>query len=109
MLRMSRKRGETAFDSSAQTISLWRLVHEDYVSHGRQSSLPGFRALLVYRFGAWGLRQRTHRPLVAKAVHYVWVLLFRFIRNRYGIELPETAEVGRRVRAGALRRDFHLR
>lgn len=56
---------------------------------------PGFQALAVYRFGVWkdGIASRPLRlPLT---------LLHRFgagfVRNFYGIELPVTARIGRRL------------
>lgn len=65
------------------------------MAHGRDWTLPGFRAVAVYRFGVWrmGLRPKLFRaPFSA-----VYRALFRFVRNFYGIELPYSAKVGRRV------------
>jgi serine O-acetyltransferase len=73
---------------------LFRLLREDYRVHGRDWTRPGFRALAVHRFGVWrtGIRWRILRwPLWR-----LYLLLHRFVRNHYGIEIPLTVEVGRR-------------
>jgi serine O-acetyltransferase len=75
--------------------SLWQIVVEDYVAHGREASRPGFQALLVYRFGVARMRVK---PLLLRApLSILYRTLFRSVRNFYGIELPYTAKVGRRV------------
>lgn len=74
---------------------LWQIVMEDYVAHGREASRPGFQALLVYRFGVARMRVK---PLLLRApLSILYRTLFRSVRNFYGIELPYTAKVGRRV------------
>ena len=71
------------------------LVREDFRANDSTLSYPGFQALAVHRFGNWaaGL-PRVLRVLVRPfyTVGYV------FVRNVYGIELPRTTRVGRRVR-----------
>ncbi len=81
--------------SNGDFQTLWQQVKEDYDVHLRDWSSPGFRALAMYRFGAWRLRQPAwlRRPL-----YYPWRFLHRYVRNRYGIELYGTASLGRRVR-----------
>lgn len=74
---------------------LLSLVKEDWHAHGRDSSRPGFRTLMVYRFGVWrmSVRARWLRwPLSA-----LYRQGFRHCRNVYGIELPYTARIGRRL------------
>lgn len=63
--------------------------------HGRDWTKPGFRTLAVHRFGVWraGLRHRPIRALFKP----LYNALFRRCRNVYGIELPWSARVGRRV------------
>jgi serine O-acetyltransferase len=85
--------GNTASTDRQQT--LWEQLKEDYDTNLRDWSSPGFRALAVYRFGAWRLRQRSW---VRRPLFYVWRSLHRYVRNRYGIELHGTAALGRRVR-----------
>jgi serine O-acetyltransferase len=78
-------------------------LHEDWVSHGRDSTLPGFRAVAVHRFGTW-VEQEAGRGLVRgpirMAVRRLYILMYRYIRNHYGIELPHTIVLGRRVVIG---------
>src|SRR5688572_7850716 len=74
---------------------LWQIVMEDYVAHGREASRPGFQALLVYRFGVARMKVK---PLLLRApLSVLYRTLYRAVRNFYGIELPYTAQVGRRV------------
>lgn len=74
--------------------SLWKLVHEDWIVHGKDFSSPGFRAIAVYRFGAWciGIRWRLFRAPLSR----LHLFLYRHVRNVYGIELPCRTKVGRR-------------
>lgn len=73
---------------------LWDLIREDWTSHGRDWTRPGFRALAIYRFGVW----RRGQPAAIRAlVGFPYRALHRFARNLYGIELPDTARIGRRV------------
>ena len=75
--------------------SFWTLIREDYLAHKRDWTRAGFQALIVYRFGVWrmGVKPRLLRvPLSA-----VYKGLFRTICNFYGIEIPYTAKIGRRV------------
>jgi serine O-acetyltransferase len=70
-------------------------VREDRdVNNGSWLS-PGFQAVAVYRFGAW---HRSRSAAVRGPCGLLYTLLFTFVRNVYGIELPCTASVGRRLR-----------
>jgi serine O-acetyltransferase len=80
---------------SEEQLTFWQQVKEDYNTNLRDWSAPGFRALVVYRFGAWRLRQARW---LRKPLYYVWRTLHRYVRNRYGIELYGTAVLGRRIR-----------
>ena len=86
--------------SSASTFlenerALLRLIQEDWQTNFRDWTQPGFRALAVHRFGTW-VQQLRWRPLrvVLRRVH---TSLYRYARNHYGVELPVTAVIGRRV------------
>jgi serine O-acetyltransferase len=81
--------------SSDAEPSLWRLIKEDYEAHGRDASRPGFQALAVYRFGV--ARMKVGPKPVRAPLSVLYRALFRGVRNFYGIELPYTAKVGRRV------------
>lgn len=74
---------------------LLRLIREDYVAHRRDWTVPGFQALAVYRFGVWRMGIEP-KPLRAP-FSVVYRALFRTVRNVYGIELPYSALIGRRV------------
>lgn len=71
------------------------MIREDLKAHGGDWTRPGFRAVAVYRFGVWrmGLRSKVLRAPFS----VVYRMMFRHVRNHYGIELPYSATVGRRV------------
>ncbi len=75
--------------------SLLATIYEDWVAQGRDWTKPGFRALAIYRFGVWRMRVRWFVIRAPLSIVYRW--WFRFARNRYGIELPYSAKIGRRV------------
>jgi serine acetyltransferase len=75
--------------------SLWELVREDFVAHGSDITRPGFQAVAVYRFGVWRMSVEP-KPLRAP-LSIAYRALFRTVRNLYGIELPYSAKIGRRV------------
>lgn len=79
----------------AQSLNLIDMLVEDWNSHGRDVTRPGFQAIAVHRFGTWrmGIGPRVLRAPLSVLYRY----LFRRVRNIYGIELPYTARVGRRV------------
>jgi serine O-acetyltransferase len=74
---------------------LWALIAEDYRANGSDWTRPGFRSLAVYRFGVWRMSLRMRPVRMALGLFY-WPA-FRRCRNVYGIELPYTADIGRRV------------
>jgi serine acetyltransferase len=76
-------------------IGLWTLVREDYAMHGRDWTRPGFRAVAVYRFGVWRMRVRSN--LLRLPLSWLYRRMFVRVRNVYGIELPFSAQVGRRL------------
>ena len=76
-------------------IGLIALLREDLAAHRGEWTRAGFRAIAVYRFGVWCWRIRV-RPVrfVMKWIHR---RMFLRVRNRYGIEIPPAAQIGRRV------------
>jgi serine O-acetyltransferase len=78
-------------------------IREDWKSHYSDWTLPGFRAVAVHRIGTWVERESGHGlvrgpiKLLARRMH---VMMFRYVRNQYGIELPHTITLGRRVILG---------
>jgi serine O-acetyltransferase len=82
-------------ESETTSLSLWQQIKEDWIAHGRDWTRPGFRAVAVYRFGVW--RMNIKPTLLRAPLSIVYRALFRKIRNTYGIELPYSAQLGRRV------------
>ena len=73
----------------------WALVHEDWVTHGRDWTLPGFWAVAICRYGQW--RMRLQSKFLRAPHSFLYRMLYRYVRNHYGIELPYTVRLGRRV------------
>jgi serine O-acetyltransferase len=77
------------------SLALLQQVREDWQAHGRSFTSPGFQAVAVHRFGNWRMSIR-HKPLRAP-FSVLYRDLYRRVRNRYGIELPYSVKLGRRV------------
>jgi serine O-acetyltransferase len=75
--------------------SLFDLIKEDWQTHECDWLRPGFHALAVYRFGVWRMGIRT------RWLRMPWSALYRAlnrgVRSIYGIELPYSAKLGRRI------------
>jgi serine O-acetyltransferase len=82
-------------DPELRPLSLWQQIKEDWVAHGCDWSKPGFRAVAVYRFGVW--RMTIPSRLLRFPFNILHTALYRKIRNTYGIDLPYTVQLGRRV------------
>ena len=76
-------------------VGLLELIREDYARHGREWTRPGFRAIAVYRFGVW--RMRFKSPLLRLPLSFLYRRMFLRVRNFHGIEIPHTAQIGRRL------------
>lgn len=76
-------------------VRFWQQLGEDWVAHGRDWTKPGFRAVAVHRFGVW--RMGIRPKLLRAPFSLLYGMLYRKVRNTYGIELPYTVELGRRV------------
>lgn len=74
--------------------SLLTLIWEDLVTNYRRPLAPGFQALALHRYGSWCMTLHGPRRFITLIVHRLLQLL---VRNLYGIELPATARIGRRV------------
>ncbi len=81
--------------SNRGAIGFWAQIQEDWVAHDRDWTRPGFRAVAVHRFGQW--RMGIRPKLLRAPFSVLYRLLFRSIRNVYGIELPYSVSLGRRV------------
>ncbi|MBD3882764.1 serine acetyltransferase [Phormidium tenue FACHB-886] len=82
-------------EAVSETLSLWRQIKEDWEAHGRDWTKPGFRAVAIYRFGVW--RMQVEPKLLRAPLSLLYRSLYRKVRNGYGIDLPYTAKLGRRV------------
>jgi serine O-acetyltransferase len=71
------------------------LIREDHDAHGRDWTRPGFRAVAVHRFGNW--RMTVGPKLLRAPLSVLYRIAYRRCRNVYGIELPYTVELWRRV------------
>lgn len=76
-------------------MGLWEQIKEDWIAHQRDWTKPGFRAVAVYRFGVW--RMKIQPKLLRVPFSFLYMALYRKIRNGYGIDLPHTVNLGRRV------------
>lgn len=76
-------------------MGLWEQIKEDWIAHQRDWTKPGFRAVAVYRFGVW--RMKIQPKLLRAPFSFLYMALYRKIRNGYGIDLPHTVNLGRRV------------
>lgn len=74
-----------------QLVARW---HEDWETHGRAWTRPGFQALACHRFGVWAA---GCPPVVRPLAGLVSLVATTFVRNVYGVELPRSAAIGRRV------------
>jgi serine O-acetyltransferase len=70
-------------------------IREDWIAHERDWTRPGFRAVVVCRLG--NLQVDSPHRSVRALTRRLYRLLYRTIRNLYGIELPYTVRLGRRV------------
>ncbi len=84
-----------AAPTPAPPLGLGAQLKEDWIAHGRDWSLPGFRAVAVQRFGVW--RMSIQPKLLRAPLSVLYRMLYRKVRNGYGIELPYTVNLGRRV------------
>ncbi len=82
-------------NAETNTLGLWAQIKEDWIAHGRDWTKPGFRAVAVQRFGVW--RMKIKSKLLRAPFSIFYRSLYRKVRNTYGIELPYTVQLGRRV------------
>lgn len=85
----------TTSQSDAARLTLWQQIKEDWIAHGCDWTKPGFRAVAVQRFGVW--RMTVEPKLLRAPFSILYRAMFRYVRNVYGIELPYTVQLGRRV------------
>jgi serine acetyltransferase len=71
-------------------------VVEDWRTHGSDWTRPGFQAVAVHRFGNW--RMGIEPKALRAPFSVLYRALYRGVRNFYGIELPYSVRLGRRVK-----------
>ena len=76
-------------------MNLLDIIQEDWRAHGKDWTLPGFRAVAICRFGQWSMKIQPR--LLRAPFRVVYRSCFRRARNVYGVELPYTVQLGRRV------------
>jgi len=81
--------------TEATKIGLWQQIQEDWHAHGKDWTKPGFRAVAIQRFGVW--RMSIEPKLLRAPFSILYRMLYHKVRNTYGIELPYSVELGRRV------------
>jgi len=79
----------------ANDLSLWEQLKEDWITHGRDWTRPGLRAVAVHRFGVW--RMKIKSKLLRSPLTLIYKMMHHKVRNTYGIEIPFTVKLGRRV------------
>ena len=78
-----------------EELGLWEQIKEDWIAHGKDWTKPGFRAVAIHRFGVW--RMKVEPKLLRAPLSMLYRALYRKVRNTYGIDLPYTTDLGRRV------------
>jgi serine O-acetyltransferase len=86
---------ETNSAQPDEAAGFWTVVREDYVAHASDWTRPGFQAVFVHRFGVW--RMKVQPKLLRAPLSVLYRALYRSVRNVYGIELPYSVTLGRRV------------
>jgi serine acetyltransferase len=76
-------------------MSLIQQIKNDWVSHGKDWTKPGFKALAFHRFGNW--RMGIKPKLLRIPFSILYRFLYRRARNKYGIEIPYNAKIGHGV------------
>lgn len=81
--------------SESAPLGLRAQIREDWIAHGKDWTLPGFRAVAVARFGQW--RMNVKPKILRAPFSILYRILYRRVRNVYGIELPYSTQLGRNV------------
>lgn len=70
-------------------------LREDLATAHGDFLAPGFQAVAVHRFGTWS---RSRPALLRPVLGAAYKVGYLVIRNVYGIEIPRTVRLGRRVK-----------
>jgi serine O-acetyltransferase len=77
-------------------IGFFDLLREDYRTHDRHFFEPGFLAIAVHRFG--NVRMGVRFKLLRAPLTLLYRMLYTMVNWTWGIDLPYTTRLGRRVR-----------
>lgn len=75
--------------------TLLEQLREDLAVHDGNWGRPGFQAVALHRLGSWGRQQNAPTRILVQVLHKA---LYPLVRNLYGIEIPLSAKLGRRVK-----------
>jgi serine O-acetyltransferase len=75
--------------------SLARQLREDLATAHGDLLAPGFQAVALHRFGVW---VRSRAAPIRPVLTMIYKVGYLVVRNVYGIELPRTVRLGRRVK-----------
>lgn len=89
-------RGDGSRNQNPQGLSFAELVAEDFRTHDRDWRSQGFWTLFWHRFGNWRMSVRS--GMLRKPLTLCYKVMEKRCQHRYGIMLPYTVKVGRRVR-----------
>lgn len=76
-------------------IELLGEVREDWTVNRQDWTLPGLHAIAVHRLGRWASARRSGIP--KSVLLFFYRVLFCYVRNCYGIEIPLEVKIGRRL------------
>lgn len=83
-------------ERAADDLSLREVLAEDFATYDRRLVEPGFWAVAVHRFGA--RLGQIGSPLLRRPAEATHKLMFTAVDWIWGINLPRTTRLGRRVR-----------
>jgi serine O-acetyltransferase len=84
------------FNENPPGVSFFALLAEDFATHDRCWIEPGFWAVAVHRYGNW--RMGLKPKLVRAPFSVLYGVLFVAVDWMWGIHLPYTVKLGRRIR-----------
>lgn len=70
-------------------------IAEDWRAHGKDATKPGFHAVAIHRLGV--AVHQLPRGIARKPLVLAYRIGYVHCRNHYGIELPYSVKLGRRV------------
>lgn len=88
--------GRSTDERSADALSLREILLEDFGAYNRRLVEPGLWAVVIHRFGA--RIEKIDPPLLRRPAETAHKLLSTAVDWVWGINLPRTMRLGRRVR-----------